>query len=158
MMSCISDDQTNRLVLVSASHWGQLSANTWKFWVAHAAIYLVSRYLSVICYFVSFTYYSYSLLLFNWFILFWILSPCCILFPIRTPPLFCVSPAQRRSILHPGTLPTEQPERIPGVAGPPSLFMLGIFILCRSDWRWALRWVDLIVSDTYMFQNILHSL
>jgi hypothetical protein len=28
MRSCISDDQTNRLVLVSASHWGQLSANT----------------------------------------------------------------------------------------------------------------------------------
>jgi hypothetical protein len=35
-----------------------------------------------------------------WSILFWILSPCCILYPIRIPPLFCVSPTQRHIILH----------------------------------------------------------
>jgi hypothetical protein len=86
-----------------------------------------------------------------WLFLFWILSPCCILYPVHIPPLFCVSPTQRRIILHTGTLTTEQPEKIPGVAGPPSLLMLGIFILCRSYWRWALRWVDLIVSLWWFF-------
>jgi hypothetical protein len=52
----ISGHQTNRLFLLSASSWGQVSADTWKFCIANSAIYFVSRY------FVSLTYYSYFLL------------------------------------------------------------------------------------------------
>jgi hypothetical protein len=82
-----------------------------------------------------------------WLFLFGVLSPCCNLYPIRFPQLFCVSPTHDVLICTQVHLLRSNQKRSSAYTGPPSLLMLGFFTLCGSEWRWDLRWVDLSVSD-----------
>jgi hypothetical protein len=50
-----------------------------------------------------------------WLFLFWFLSPRCILYPIRIPPLFCVSPTHDVSIFTQVYALRSNQEKIPGV-------------------------------------------
>jgi hypothetical protein len=112
----IPNHQTNGLFSPSSSCWDQFLAITLKFCIANSAVFLYQGICMIFGIFALFTYYTYSLLLVNL-----IYSILCFyrlaVFSTRSafPPYFCVSPTQRRYILHSGTLATEQPEKIPGL-------------------------------------------